>query len=139
MTRTSRTQRLALLTATTALLSGGGLLSSSAFAAPATPHSVPASTVTFHSDHGKGDWNNRKDKKRGGKTKVTTRETTRELEIRKDGTKILRVTTKETTKVTNKKGLHKSNNELQGPVNNGNGPVNGNTELQGPVNGNTEL
>ncbi|MFF2468983.1 hypothetical protein [Streptomyces mirabilis] len=55
MTRISRTQRLVLLTATTALVSGGGLLSSSAFAAPATPHSAPAITATSHSDRGDGD------------------------------------------------------------------------------------
>ncbi|MCX5357117.1 hypothetical protein OG901_58250 [Streptomyces mirabilis] len=131
MTRISRTQRLVLLTATTALVSGGGLLSSSAFAAPATPHSAPAITVTSHSDRGDGDWHNQsdrgdgdwqnhkdKDKKRGGKTvKVTKKETTKEVEVRPDGTRIFRQTTKvETTKET-KKGFHKSDNELHGPVN----------------------
>ncbi|MEU1449793.1 hypothetical protein [Streptomyces mirabilis] len=128
MTRISRTQGLVLLTATTALVSGGGLLSSSAFAAPATPHSAPAITATSHSDRGDGDWRNQsdrgdgdwqnhkdkgKDKKRGGKTVTKIKE----VEIRPDGTRIFRQTTKvETTKET-KKGFHKSDNELHGPVN----------------------
>ncbi|KPI18725.1 hypothetical protein OK006_10241 [Actinobacteria bacterium OK006] len=128
MTRISRTQRLVLLTATTALVSGGGLLSSSAFAAPATPHSAAAITATSHSDRGDGDWRNQsdrgdgdwqnhkdkgKDKKRGGKTVTKIKE----VEIRPDGTRIFRQTTKvETTKET-KKGFHKSDNELHGPVN----------------------
>ena len=128
MTRISRTQRLVLLTAATALVSGGGLLSSSAFAAPATPHSAPAITVTSHSDRGDGDWHNHsdrgdgdwhnkkdkgKDKQRGGKTVTKTKE----VEIRPDGTRIFRQTTKVETTQETKKGFHKSNNELHGPVN----------------------
>lgn len=46
MTRTSRTQRLVMLAASTALAAGGALIPSSAFAAPATPHTGPVVAVT---------------------------------------------------------------------------------------------
>lgn len=46
MTRTSRTQRLVMLAASTALAAGGALIPSSAFAAPATPHTGPVAAVT---------------------------------------------------------------------------------------------
>ncbi|WP_328981176.1 hypothetical protein OG258_53940 [Streptomyces mirabilis] len=71
--------------------------------------------LSNQSDRGDGDWQNHKDKdkKRGGKTvKVTKKETIKEVEVRPDGTRIFRQTTKET-----KKGFHKSDNELHGPVN----------------------
>jgi hypothetical protein len=131
MTCISRTQRVVLLTAMTALVSGGGLLSSSAFAAPATSHSAPAMTVMSHSDRGGGDWHDRsgdgdwrsrsdrgdgdwhkdkgKNEKRGGKTVTKTKE----VEIRPDGTRIFR----QTTKVEITKGFHKSSDEFQGLFN----------------------
>ncbi|QIZ00899.1 hypothetical protein HEP87_53485 [Streptomyces sp. S1D4-11] len=46
MTRTSRAQRLVILAASTALAAGGALIPSSAFAAPATPHTGPVAAVT---------------------------------------------------------------------------------------------
>ncbi|MFE3416433.1 hypothetical protein ACFXMT_51425 [Streptomyces mirabilis] len=52
MTRTSRTQRLVMLAASTALAAGGALIPSSAFAAPATPHTGPVAAVTAsHQGH----------------------------------------------------------------------------------------
>ncbi|WP_371642730.1 hypothetical protein [Streptomyces mirabilis] len=71
MPRTSRTQRLVMLTASTALAAGGVLLPTSAFAAPALPHTGAVATAAAHHDdhdgnsdrdswNGKGnggDWN----------------------------------------------------------------------------------
>ncbi|MFI1533288.1 hypothetical protein [Streptomyces anandii] len=53
MART-RTQRLALLTASTALAAGGVLLPTSAFAADA--HTAAPALATAHSGHGHGHW-----------------------------------------------------------------------------------
>ncbi|MFE2972736.1 hypothetical protein ACFXKC_56315 [Streptomyces sp. NPDC059340] len=71
MPRTSRTQRLVMLTASTALAAGGVLLPTSAFAAPSIPHTGAVATAAAHHDghdgnsdrdswNGKGkggDWN----------------------------------------------------------------------------------
>ncbi|MEU9301359.1 hypothetical protein [Streptomyces sp. NPDC048269] len=53
MPRTSRTLRLALLTASTSLAVGGVLLPTGAFAAPATPHTATALPADRGSDHHK--------------------------------------------------------------------------------------
>ncbi|MEV6651144.1 hypothetical protein [Streptomyces sp. NPDC051219] len=108
MFRTSRTQRLALLTASTALAAGGSLLSSSAFAAPAAAHTAPAGVVADHND---GDRFKHKKKQKKRSKKVT--ETTRTTEIRKDGTVIIT----EKVKVTERKGLNKVNGNVNGKVN----------------------
>ncbi|MEU4130444.1 hypothetical protein [Streptomyces wuyuanensis] len=69
MTRTTCTQRIALITASTALAAGGALLPGSAFAAPAAqPGTVPAKAAAFdqHKHHDRDD--NRGERKK--KTKI---------------------------------------------------------------------
>ncbi|WP_030296946.1 hypothetical protein [Streptomyces katrae] len=55
MSLTSRTLRLALLTASTSLAAGGVLLPTGAFAAPATPHAI-----TLPADRGSDDHKDRR-------------------------------------------------------------------------------
>ncbi|MFD7279180.1 hypothetical protein ACFV80_19585 [Streptomyces sp. NPDC059862] len=50
MTRTSRTQRLVMLAASTGLAAGGALLPTSAFAAPATPHTGTTTMIAAGHD-----------------------------------------------------------------------------------------
>ncbi|MFF0066962.1 hypothetical protein ACFYRC_36725 [Streptomyces sp. NPDC005279] len=100
MIRTARTQRLAVITATTALAAGGAMLSSAAHAAPA-PHTTKISSQ--HDDHHKERFK-KKDKPGKGTKKITV--TKRTTIIRPDGTVIIKEKTKT---IERSKGFHKSN------------------------------
>ncbi|NXY93768.1 hypothetical protein HYE82_05015 [Streptomyces sp. BR123] len=67
MSRTSRTRRLVLFTASASLAAGGALLPTSALAAPATPHTV---TPTLSADRGASGYENdeREDRNEDGNT-----------------------------------------------------------------------
>ncbi|MER5925589.1 hypothetical protein [Streptomyces mirabilis] len=93
MTRTSRTQRLVMLAASTALAAGGALIPSSAFAAPATPHTGPVVAVT-------ASHQGRQAAEIAGlvKNSTTTTKTTVKKELTINGLKITTIT--KTTKIT---------------------------------------
>ncbi|MCZ1003589.1 hypothetical protein O1M63_45635 [Streptomyces mirabilis] len=94
MTRTSRTQRLVMLAASTALAAGGALIPSSAFAAPATPHTGPVVAVT-------ASHQGRQAAEITGLVKnstTTTTKTTVKKELTINGLKITTIT--KTTKIT---------------------------------------
>ncbi|MFK0256154.1 hypothetical protein [Streptomyces sp. NPDC090445] len=78
MSRTSRTLRLALFTASASLAAGGALLPTSALAAPATPH-----TVTLPADRGA---NGQENDEREDRTEDTTEDTTEDRTGETDGT-----------------------------------------------------
>ncbi|KAF5992978.1 hypothetical protein [Streptomyces sp. WAC00263] len=94
MTRTSRTQRLVMLAASTALAAGGALIPSSAFAAPATSNTGHVVAVT-------ASHQGRQAAEITGLVKnstTTTTKTTVKKELTINGLKITTIT--KTTKIT---------------------------------------
>ncbi|MCM9077251.1 hypothetical protein ACH4TC_39780 [Streptomyces spororaveus] len=68
MARTSRKQRFAMFTVSAALVTGGALVPTSAFAAQTTPHTEAAAFASGHGDHTKSDHRNAADHhEHGGK------------------------------------------------------------------------
>jgi predicted nucleic acid-binding protein len=95
MTRTSRTQRLVMLAASTALAAGGALIPSGAFAAtPATPHTgTVTAVVAGHQGHQAGEITGL-----SKNSTTTTTSTTVKKELTAEGLRI--TTTTKTTKIT---------------------------------------
>ncbi|KJY19888.1 MULTISPECIES: hypothetical protein [Streptomyces] len=92
MTRTTLTQRLALLGACGALAAGGALLPSTALAAPATPQVAAAQTIQEHPAH------ERPDHEAGARTVVKTKITISQRTLSDGRVKV--VTVKTITKIT---------------------------------------